>query len=134
MLFRYNLFNSLTDSFTDPFFSDKNHFDFKVMADVVPVDSRKRQVKRADNVDKEGYATFTYDVPGISIENVKVELEADTLYIDAHNDSRSYANVLSLKGWDTSTLNVSLSNGVLSIKIKQKVKEAESKRVAVKVT
>lgn len=118
--------DNLLNSFWDPFL-------------MFPESYRIQQNKYASNDFR--FFDFEYDgddlvvscdVPGIKLEDIRLEIEGNQLRVDAARKGIETKRVTTIpKEYDTETVEATLENGVLSIRLK-KMASAKAKTISIK--
>lgn len=64
--------------------------------------------------------TISVEIPGFKKSEISVRAENDSLRIEAKNAKSSYSRLFSGYHWDLSKSDVTLENGILSVKVPKK--------------
>lgn len=82
--------------------------------------------------DKEGVLKIIAEMPGVEKQDIKVEVEGNTVKIDAeHGDKKYHSNVPIKNKVDTDSVKASYTNGILEVQFKLKEEKPKGKRVEV---
>ncbi len=84
-----------------------------------------------DVIDEGDYLTITFELPGVSKEDIETDLTEDSLTVSAELPNRKYYKRLSLPAEvDPETAKATFNNGILSVRVKKK-EGAKGKRLKI---
>ena len=87
-----------------------------------------------DVFDEKDYLEIIAEIPGVSEDDIKVEVKGDILIISAESGDRKYSKeVLLPKEADGRTIKSTYRNGILKLRLEKKAKEKAGKKAKKKV-